>query len=90
MEKAKLLDINEVLSNRPMEDGCIWIELEDGILTPAFFDIARDAVIASFIGPAFAYRYIGGCFRVDEYGKTWRCWSDKPDEEQMITTLWNE
>ena len=29
-------------------------------------------------------------WRSDEYGKTWRCWTSRPTDEQMEATPWAE
>lgn len=31
-----------------------------------------------------------GWYKLDDYGKTWRCWTDRPTYEQMKETKWDE
>jgi len=31
-----------------------------------------------------------GSFRIDKYNKTWRCWTQRPTEEQREATPWND
>lgn len=28
-------------------------------------------------------------YRLDDYGKTWRCWTSRPDEKRRAETPWN-
>lgn len=43
----------------------------------------QDSVTAVFIGSDYNERYFQ-----KEYGKTWRCWTKRPTEEQREATLW--
>ena len=38
--------------------------------------------VASFVGSGFD--------RLDEYGKSWRLWTDRPTEDQMKEAAWND
>jgi hypothetical protein len=29
-------------------------------------------------------------YKLDDYGKTWRCWNTKPSKEQMEAKPWND
>ncbi len=30
-----------------------------------------------------------GWYKLDDYGKTWRCWTSRPDEKRRAETPWN-
>lgn len=73
----------------PMKNGCVWIEIYPHGLAPAFFDCVHGRDIR------FLSLYVntdGGnkaWFSGDYYGKTWRCWTKRPTDEQREETKWN-
>ena len=74
----------------PFKNGCVWLELYPCGLAPAFFDCSH----ANDIRFLSLYVTTDGnnkaWFSGDLYGKTWRCWSARPTEEQRRETKWKD
>lgn len=66
---------------------CVYIEF-GGVITPAIrTSNERNGHRESY----FATQQLGGDWmRWDDYGKTWRCWTRKPTEDQMEETPWDD
>lgn len=63
----------------------VYIEF-DGVITPAIRTTnERDGHRESY----FATQQLGGDWmRWDDYGITWRCWTQRPTDEQREATPW--
>lgn len=77
-EMQKPLTVEEL-----QEDTVCWYEEHNDNIVPV--EIGR---CTNFIG----VYYIGGDFPIVEkkweYGKTWRCWAEKPTEEERKAAEW--
>lgn len=77
-EQQKPLTVEEL-----QEDTVCWYEERNDNIAPA--EIGR---CTSFI----AMYFIGGDVPIEEkkwdYGKTWRCWAEKPTEEERKAAEW--
>ena len=87
-QKPKVMTFADAILNT--NHDVVWIELNgDSIVEPAINMVATNDS-ASFISP------LSGdddctlkCDRI-LYGKTWRCWTSKPTDEQRANTPWND
>lgn len=79
-EQQKPLTVEEL-----QEDTVCWYEERNDNIVPV--EIGR---CTSFI----AMYFIGGDVPIEEkkwdYGKTWRCWAEKPTEEERKMAKWRE
>lgn len=87
---ARIIQLEAFLYGNPdpLRDGCVWIEVYPCGLAPAFFDCThgRDVRFLSL------YLNANGShtqwFSGDWYGKTWRCWTKRPTDQQREETKW--
>ena len=64
----------------------VYIEFDGGITPALRTNHEREGYRESY----FATQQLGGdMMRWDDYGKTWRCWTSRPTDEQRETTPWN-
>ena len=92
MNDAYIIQLEAFLYGKPnpLKDGCVWIEIRPYGLAPAFFDCThgRDIRFLSLYvntdGSHMAW------FSGDYYGRTWRCWSARPTDEQRQEAAWND
>ena len=71
----RILELSELTT-----DTVYWIEQDT---------IARPWPTAMYqINSSFHEDYMGERWKDEEYGKTWRCWSQMPTNEQMEATAW--
>ena len=84
-QEPKLLTLRDLLDDCKAAYEVVWLEMTNGTITPhQVYSNGPDspyAHIMSFGGSTYA-------LRKDEYGKTWRCWSQKPTVDQMDQTAW--
>ena len=85
-QEPRVIDADEiVLSADPSK--WLWVERKGDYCAEAFKAGKTIRGLISFDSEtpgAFLY-----CERPDEYGKTWRCWSARPTDEQREATPWN-
>ena len=87
---ARLLAAEELM---PVADGggAYWIEFGDGYCYPGMvveievndFKIVFAVILRSASDAPIRRLY------ADNYGKTWRCWTSRPSEEQRRETPWS-
>lgn len=70
------------------DDGCCWGDDEPH---PVLYHARVNREWAAFMDRDFEkdgdeYRY----FAEDEYGKTWRCWSRRPTDEERKAAKWDD
>jgi len=86
-QEPRVMDADEiVLSADPSK--WLWVERKGDYCTEAFKAGKTISGLIAFDSEtpgAFLY-----CERPDEYGKTWRCWTARPTDEQMAVTPWSE
>lgn len=86
----RVMALEELLKRKsnPVRTGGVWIETCTGGLAPGFVDtVAGGSVrfLSMFWNDEtgnFAW------FDADQYGKTWRCWPDKPADNLREMTEW--
>lgn len=84
-QEPRVMDADEiVLSADPSK--WLWVERKGDYCAEAFKagkTISGLIAFDSEMPGAFLY-----CERPDEYGKTWRCWTSRPTDEQREATPW--
>lgn len=83
-QEPRVFDADEiVLSAEP--SGWLWLEMKNGRCGEAY---KAGRTIGGFInfGNGF-YPFFTSLFPED-YGKTWRCWTSRPGDEQREATQW--
>lgn len=84
-QEPRVMDADEiVLSTDPSK--WLWVERKGDYCAEAFKAGKTISGLISFDSEtpgAFLY-----CERPDEYGKTWRCWSSRPTDEQREAVKW--
>jgi len=85
-QEPRVMDADEiVLSTDPSK--WLWVERKGDYCAEAFKAGKTISGLISFDSEtpgAFLY-----CERPDEYGKTWRCWTARPTDEQREAVKWN-
>lgn len=86
-QEPRVIDADEiVLSAEPSK--WLWVERKDDYCAEAFKAGKTISGLIAFDSEtpcAFLY-----CERPDEYGKTWRCWTSRPMNEQREEVKWYE
>ena len=82
--KPRVLGWEELVSH----DGAIWVEYNPEMVSLpdkwAFLDFISDIGVAQL-----AVWHVGQVhYRIDSYGKTWRCWNVKPTDEEREAAAW--
>jgi hypothetical protein len=68
------------------EDSVCWYEEKnEDKLYPVHLEEGHVNFFVSFIGIEFAERH-----EKCKYGKTWRCWAEKPTEEEREAAEWED
>ena len=84
-QEPRVLTLEEVKKLQYIRDGAIWLELFCNGLFPTFPEFSNKS-LTFFVAILFdGYRSV---FENDWYGKTWRCWSSRPTDEQREATPW--
>lgn len=82
---ARLLTEDEIKAKKPFT---VWVEdavVDDGEPFPvALMMVGGELVYKDTYGNYWIYLQAND----DDYGKTWRCWSDRPTEQQRKETAW--
>lgn len=84
-QEPRVLTLDEVKKLESLRDGAIWIETIGKGLFPALPEITMSEIIFFVAIPADHYRFY--CEN-KWYGKTWRCWTYKPTDEQRKAVKW--
>lgn len=86
-QEPRVMDADEiVLSADPSK--WLWVERKGDYCAEAFKAGKTISGLIAFDSEtpgAFLY-----CERPDEYGKTWRCWTARPTDEQQEETSWKD
>ena len=80
----RMMTLEEVKQHNN-QDGCVWFEQPTYNAVAAFVlkDDDMTQVISPYIlGEPINHGYWTNC----NYGKTWRCWTSRPDQEIMEAT----
>ena len=85
--ELRVLTLEEVKKLQYIRDGAIWLELFCNGLFPTFPEFSNKSLTFFVAIPFDGYRSV---FENDWYGKTWRCWSARPTDEQREATPWTE
>ena len=83
--EPRALTLEEVKKLQYIRDGAIWLELFCNGLFPTFPEFSNKSLTFFVAIPFAGYR---STFENDWYGKTWRCWSAKPTDEQREAVPW--
>lgn len=66
----------------------VWFERKHGYATlPCVTVIEADCVIVSMVKPGYNLRMLR---TIKDYGKTWRCWAEKPTDEERKAVEWEK
>lgn len=71
------------MSELPEDSVCWYEEKYEDELYPVYLEEGHVYVFVSFIGIEFAERH-----EKCNYGKTWRCWAEKPTGEERKAAEW--
>ena len=84
--------------HNPLNDGCVWLERKGGGIVPVFLYALEYGKLYVFslyypLGPDCvmndAETFI--CWwNIACYGEKWRCWTQRPTDEQRKAVQWNE
>ncbi|MBQ8708490.1 MAG: hypothetical protein IJ523_10425 [Succinivibrionaceae bacterium] len=73
--------------------GCVWLETKHGGLAPVFPDIMLNGelrVFSPYYVPSNDEDTYFTWWNIAYYGITWRCWTQRPTDEQRETEAWPE
>ena len=92
-QEPRVMTLTEVMvyDNR---NGCIWYEDETKNIVPAFVfseGYRRTSGIVGVMSPCFTFiakPQYHRFERMEGYGKTWRCWTLRPTDEQRKAVKW--
>ena len=82
----RLLAVDEIVS----QDGAVFIEYNENMVSRPSEYVFCNFV---FMGEARFFDKIGKELRYKTnhgYGKTWRCWTKRPSEDQRKDVIWDE
>ena len=86
-QEPRVMTLEEVKKLQSIRDGAIWMEIFGNGLFPALPEFSNKS-LTFFVAILFdGYRSV---FENDWYGKTWRCWSSRPTDEQRGAVPWTE
>ena len=86
-QEQRVLTLDEVKKLQSIRDGAIWMEILGIGLFPALPEFSNKS-LTFFVAILFdGYRSV---FENDWYGKTWRCWSARPTDEQRRAVKWDD
>ena len=83
-QEPRAMTLREVQKIASIRDGAIWLEAGAGLM-PAFMEFATKDITFFVAVPLTGYRQF---FENDWYGKTWRCWTSRPTDEQREAVKW--
>ena len=71
------------------DGGCYWFEAgKDFVIRPVICIRNEEDAWKRYV--CFAWQFGTFSWEADDYGKTWRCWTARPTEEQRKAVKWNE
>ena len=85
-QEPRVMTLKEVKNLQSLRDGAIWLEALSGLF-PALPEICMLNTTFFVAIPLNNYR---GHFDNKYYGKTWRCWTARPTDEQREAAKWND
>ena len=83
-QEPRVMTLEEVRHLRSLYDGAVWLEALSGLF-PALPEICMSNITFFVAIPLSNYR---GYFDNEYYGKTWRCWTARPTDEQRRAVKW--
>ena len=83
-ERQNLMRLEDVKA-WTQDEGNIWLQSEAVRLVPVFIEESTD-LITYFVGLPFVQ--FKAWLPNEEYGKTWRCWRNKPTDDELDNTPW--
>jgi len=85
-QEPRVFDADEiVLSAEP--SGWLWLEMENGHCGEAY---KAGRTISGFINFGHGFDSLFTSLFPEDYGKTWRCRTSRPTDEQRAATPWPE
>lgn len=92
LDEVKTIGVQNANQRRDRDIKLIWSEERNAlnITMPTYYDFGLDdgeeePIVLNYVGTDFF-----DSFDQNTYGKTWRCWSAKPTDEQMEGTPWEK
>jgi len=83
-QEPRVMNADEiVLSAEP--SGWLWLEMKNGHCGEAF---KAGRTISGMINFGNGFESLFSSFLPKEYGKTWRCWTSRPTDEQREAIPW--
>lgn len=83
-QEPRVMDADEiVLSAEP--SGWLWLEMENGHCGEAY---KTGRTISGFINFGNGFDSLFTSLFPEDYGKTWRCWTSRPTDEQREKVKW--
>lgn len=85
VQQPRVLTLEEVRKLQSLRDGAVWLEVGTGLM-PALPEMAMPDITFFVAIPLMNYHsYCENEF----YGKTWRCWTARPTDEQRKAVKWD-
>lgn len=88
-QTARVMTLEEV-KNHNNKDNCVWFELRDIVIIPVFVrqdrqetNIENPCILSDRTIPHLYWKNI-------DYCKKWRCWAQRPTDEQRKTVKWDD
>lgn len=86
VQEARVMTLDEV-KNHNNQDGCVWFEQPTYNAVAAF--VRKEEFEIEVISPYILGDPINHGYWMDSnYGKTWRCWTSRPTEDQREAVKW--
>lgn len=86
---SRVMTLEEV-KQHDNKNNCVWFELPNNIIAAVFViqDRTQTGIISPYVNsePLIFHLY----WNNTNYGKTWRCWTAKPTDEQRKAVKWDE
>ena len=85
--EPRVMTLEEVKQHNN-QDGCVWFEQPTYNADAAF--VLKEDFMTQVISPYILGEPINhGYWTNGNYGKTWRCWTSRPTDEQREEIPWN-
>ena len=85
-QEPRMMTLEEVKQHNN-QDGCVWFEQPTYNADAAF--VIKDDFMIQVISPYILGEPINhGYWTNGNYGKTWRCWTSRPTDEQREKEPW--
>ena len=89
-QEPRVLTLEEVKGLQSLQDGAVWLEEWRSIVVPALPAVTEMSLQDFTFFVAIPFRAYKRWLSNEYYGKTWRCWSSRPTDEQREGTPWTE